>query len=456
MKNRSFLILIGVCALVVGYAAYDYWSEQRDSQQKAEQAILLKLGKDQITEVRLTRGDEIIALQRTPEGWQLTEPLNEVGDQTAIVDFVEGTTLEKSTDVAKEGSGINWAVFGLEKPAAKLSFKDNAGQTVEFMISEKKNFAGDYYLRKTGEEKVYVVSSTWNTRAQKKAIDFRDKRVLKKEPATFQEISYKIDSHMLFKVKKQGAEWSLIEGPKGSSTWILEAGRVNEIMSSLNVLLAQEILNSPTGKDMNDRSLKVPLVEISLQPNSGIPWKASFYQNSKSETYVLTSEPERLLKINSSDFIKYKTKTIDDLRDRHLAFKIDRDKAHTLDLTTSAGLAHFTSVDAAGWKVEKEDPELETKAESVPVLVSGLKNLMVSDFSPPNQVNPWAEMFAVRINDGSGKPVYSLEVLGSYSKGKDKMLKLKSSMQETAFGIEESKFLTLPLKDILRSKNKAH
>jgi len=75
MKNRGFLILGSLVILVGGYAAYDYWSDHHDSNLKAERSRLVKFDKDQIQDVILSRGTDKIHLQRTQEGWKITEPI---------------------------------------------------------------------------------------------------------------------------------------------------------------------------------------------------------------------------------------------------------------------------------------------------------------------------------------------------------------------------------------------
>ena len=312
MRNRRFLILIGVCALSIAYAAYDYWSDKAAEERKAEQATLLLMNKDQVAEVSLQRpsGDNI-QLQRTNEGWQIIAPIKEVADQNSVVDFVEGTTLEKSTDLVKEGEGIDWKLFGLDSPVANLSFSDNAGKKVEFLISGKKNFDGDFYVRRAGENKVFTASTTWARRANKKLLDFRDRRVLKKESTGFKKLVFEQSGKILFTTEKEGSEWKMTQGPGGINfqNWALDAQRVNELIFSLNNCLAQDILVKPEPKDLKVRKLDQASVKILLTPMTGEPWKVEFFEN-KTEVYALTSSPDRLLKIQSSDFLKYKNQTL--------------------------------------------------------------------------------------------------------------------------------------------------
>jgi hypothetical protein len=458
MKHRSFIVLIGVCVISLGYAAYDYWSDKAAEEKKAEQATLLKMNKDQVAEVVLQRqsGDNI-TLQRTGEGWQIINPITEVADQNSVVDFIEGTTLEKSTDLVKEGDGIDWKLFGLDAPAAQLSFADNAGKKIEFLISGKKNFDGDLYLRRSGENKVFTVSTTWNNRAQKKLLDFRDRRVLKKEPAGFKKLVFEAAGKNLFTVEKEASEWKMSQAAAESSdfkNWILDAPRVNEVIFSLNNCLAQEILVSPQPKDLKDRGLQKAAVKILLTPLTGDPWQVEFFET-KSEVYALTSSPARLLRIQTSDFLKYKNQTADALRDRHVAFRFDRDQVAQVQIVRGEFTASFTGIDGK-WTVENPTNDFEYKPESVLTLINSIKNLQVLDFKPPTAgVNDPAQPFSLRFLDKNAKLVLELRTLGAYAKEKDSMIKLKSSLLETDFGVEQSRLATLPLEELVHKKVKA-
>jgi hypothetical protein len=457
MKGRSFLILISMCALCVGYAIFDYWSDSKKEISKSEAAQLLKLDKDQINEVTFQRAENSFKLQRTSEGWKLVEPLQEVADQKAVVDFVEGTTLEKSVDLVKEGADIDWKVFGLSDPLLTLSFKDNAGASVGFAISAKKNFAGDYYLRKVGEDKVYTASATWFTRTQKRILDFRDRRVLKYEPAIYKTMHYLIENKTLFMAEKKASEWSFTKGPsEDAKNWILDSARVNEILFSLNNLQALEVILDTDAKALQQRGLKKVSVALKLNEGAEKAWSVEFYENPQKEVYALTTEPARLLKISPSDFTKIKNQTAENLRDRKLAFVFDKDLVTEVSVEAQLLSAKFIkSKSGDQWNVDKPEAQLTYKPESIAIFLNSLKNLQILDFNPPASVSYPVEKYNVKLSDKDAKKVLELSVNGTYEKNKSQFFRLHSSLFPQDFGMEATGFKNLPWKDLVQKKEKA-
>jgi hypothetical protein len=67
-------------------------------------------------------------LKRTVDGWFFESPLQEKADSEGVATFVEGLVLEKSSNVVKESEAVDWKVFGLDEPKARIRVTNNAGE----------------------------------------------------------------------------------------------------------------------------------------------------------------------------------------------------------------------------------------------------------------------------------------------------------------------------------------
>src|SRR5690348_6889968 len=101
LKGRTILVL---CLLLFGgYALYDFQQDKKKEEINMEEVRLLTVNFEQINFVEVQKDDSKIVLERSVDGWNLTSPIKDLADNSAVDDFIKNTVPERVIEVAKEG-----------------------------------------------------------------------------------------------------------------------------------------------------------------------------------------------------------------------------------------------------------------------------------------------------------------------------------------------------------------
>ncbi|MBV2169388.1 MAG: DUF4340 domain-containing protein [Bdellovibrio sp.] len=318
IKGRGILVL---CLLLFGgYAIYDYFQDQKKEEKNMEQARLLTVNFEQVDSFEIQKGNQKTRLKRTVDGWELVEPLQDLADNSVAEDFVKNVVPERVIEVAKEGEGIDWAVYGLDKPLGTITFKTTAGAQNVFEISEKKNFEDNVFARRDQEAKVLVLNSVWQNRVNKTALDFRDRRFLRHKIASVDELKLK-NAKGAWELKRVDGQWTAV----GKKEFKLDQNKVREILTAISDAKAAEIFDSKA-KLPNLKNLFT--LELMISDKK---WTAEVGQASDLLIYAKVSEPAFQLKMEAGALDKFIKMTLEDLKEQPPKMKEEETQAMTAE-----------------------------------------------------------------------------------------------------------------------------
>jgi hypothetical protein len=323
-RAKNLLMLAALVIVVVGYAIYDYRSDEKMAEQKENASLLFTLKPEQVSQLKIKNGSGEFTLVRDKDGWKITAPIHDSADNTAVNEYLAAAVDEKSTTVAMEGPQIDWKQYGLDEPRGTLALADNSGHTNSVAVGKVKNFQGDAFIRKNNDNKVLVAANTWFTRIDQSLMGLRDKRIYRGSLQGVQSLSLN-GYHMLNK----NGQWVSAEHPDDH----LDQNKVRELLSMLSQTSGLEIIaeGKITAKENSEWGFKKPAVSVVLISENGRKWKADFAQV-KNITRVHVSEPEVVYKIAPSDLGKFQSADLDSLRDKAEPFQFDRAAVSEVDL----------------------------------------------------------------------------------------------------------------------------
>jgi hypothetical protein len=395
--------------LVAGYAGYDYWSSQRQDQKTAAQKILLDAPVEQVRKITLQLGGPEIQLEKTEKGWKMTQPVADEANGTLIDQFLDGISTEKSQDTVAEGEKVDFAAFGLDQPKGVIELTLNSGKSIRYAIGRMKNYQGDAYLRKDNENKVLIVSSTWFSKVDKTALDFRDKRLMRRSNAKTDRISIETETEKFQLIKKDG-NWMTEAHPD----WKLDQNKIREFLSQLNSTEALEFIveGDATAAEMKKWGLSSPALRVKVEATTekeSKPWVAEFATFDK-VSRVHVSDPNRVLKISPPDFNKFVLLNLDSFRDRTEPFMFDHGKVRKIELKLGNKIFNLKS----------DDPKAKD-------LMNQFDKIKVADFGTPKSLKfdqeisfqdeagqevfrfQWGDLHPASAADPEGKKVYSAQ-----------------------------------------------
>lgn len=302
VKGRSILVL--ALLLFGGFAVYDHFQDKKKEEKTMTESRLLTVNFEQVDSVEIQKGDSKIILKRTVDGWELLEPLQDLADNSVTEDFVKGAVPERIIEVANEGVDVNWALYGLDQPLGKVTFKTSTGVQNTFEISEKKNFEENVFARRDGESRVLVINSVWQNRVNKTALDFRDRRFLRNKIAGVDKLSLKNDKGHLALQRVDG-KWQVT----GKNDFALDQNKVRDLLTVIADAKAAEIFAS--GHSLPSQKNLFTL-ELALGEKK---WIAAVGQAKDLLIYARVSDPQFLLKMAPGALDKLIKMSLDDLKE---------------------------------------------------------------------------------------------------------------------------------------------
>ncbi|MCX7977913.1 MAG: DUF4340 domain-containing protein, partial [Bdellovibrionaceae bacterium] len=317
-QARGTLILFLVVAVLGALTFWDFHSEEKKNKAELENTRIFPLDTEKIKSVSIRHGKDALKLSKDGQ-WRLETPVADAVDEPAVKDFLRDLTTERFQNVAREGEGIDWKIFGLDEPMATISVEESEGRKVSVLISAKKNFEGNSLIRIEGENRVLVAPFTLHSWATKKALDFRDRRILRADVSGVNEIIFS---------GKERLRLRLLEGQwraEGRDVEI-EASRVREFLNTLVNNKADEFAleGKATPAKRKELGLFRPVASIELG-FSDRRWKADFFRGQDKINYAEVSDPAFILKVPAFLLTRFEEMDINAFRNLKKPFEFSRD-----------------------------------------------------------------------------------------------------------------------------------
>lgn len=319
MKAKQLGLLSTAVAIVVAFAVYDYVREQNEESEKNESQKLFSLAKEGILGISITGKYDTVVLSKEDSGWKVEQPIEDSADEAAVDDLLNELADSKMKDVVSTNRS-DLAVYGLDKPIGEIRLS-MSGREQALSISSKKNFEGDIYVKYSDRPEVMTASGLLAARLEKKAFDYRDRRLFRGAVSEIEEIQFRGRKDR-FSIVSQDATWVAKQDPKLK----LDQNKVRNLVEDLGDLRASDYLE----EGVLDKNPKATIILIR---NDQTQWTADFFESNKVFS-AKASEPKQFIKLNPYEAAKFIDTTLDSLRDRAEAFQFDRNDVSFVQLTT--------------------------------------------------------------------------------------------------------------------------
>jgi hypothetical protein len=429
MKRPGLIILSAAVVLVGGYALYDYRQANPDPEKKQAADNISRLKEDQIAKFSIQKDSEIIEVEKKDGLWKMTKPIQDQANQISSRDFVSGVTSEKMIEVAKEGEAIDWNAYGFDHPKAVITLSTADGKTESFSVGNAKNFEGYSFVRQDSTNKVLVASSTWFAKADKKAGDFRDQRLMRLPNSQITKLIFDHGKEK-FSLDRKENIWLNFKQMKIR----LDQNKVREILGMLNNTEAIEFVSekAPAANDLKAWDLQNPSLRLTAETQDGKSWTAQFSSGKDRIYRVWVSDPQFVLKLSPVDAQKFILADFDSFRDRGEAFMFDRSKVKLVQI-----------------KQKDQSQELKNENdEKVAEIIKKISNLHVTSFmeKPGKDLNHQIILLGennkqlLKLNWGEPKKI---KIAGSEALG----VEAQSSLVDYGFILTQQEMNDLKLQD---------
>jgi peptidyl-prolyl cis-trans isomerase B (cyclophilin B) len=324
----SGILLIASIALVLLSVYVLKPQFQKDKEQKDSSTLLWKNAKrDQISEIFISTIDQSFTLKRKEDSksWSLeTNGKSFEADTSSVDSFISSLISTKKEDSVQ----IDSTKSGLQAPVVRLkvTYKDEKNQKIETEILIGEDSPVDYqsYAQWAHENTPFMVSKTLKSVSNKKAADFRNKKVFNANLADLKSIQTMGKKTFSLELG-EGGKWFIQTGKR---KLLADKGAASDWLSSLNNIKALSFPeNTKDKKNLEKYGLSKAENKISFLTlkNEKTDWMISKDKNQKeSKVYSTNNKSETIYEMPPS-LISEVNKDYDDLRHKQL-ISLDKNK----------------------------------------------------------------------------------------------------------------------------------
>lgn len=330
--QTTAVLAVILLALGAFYYVYEIKGGPEREKASAQKGRLFAAEATDVTELTLKRGDEVVALKREADGWQLRGPVTARGDR-GRVDETLTTVLTARIDREIDATPKELGEFGLDRPAAEVTLRLKDGRQVGLLLGAKSPTGVWVYAREPQKPAVFVVGESVLRDVTRPLAEFRDKTVLAFDPRSVSAVEVVLRDATLA-VEQADGKWRLtrpvaLAADRDTVTEFLErlqTEKVKEFVAEAPKSLAPYGLERPvrvsvhTGRD-KDRATKSLLFGNADRAKQGV------YAMRPGETSVLLL-PEAAWTAVPKNVAALRNKTV---------VEFERDRVSRIDLESPKG-----------------------------------------------------------------------------------------------------------------------
>lgn len=350
------VLFVAFLALVLWVYFYEIEGEKTRQAAKEREESLLRLEQDQISSVRMDRpGQDSILLEKIGEGWALKAPLEGPADKTSVDSLVRdlGTARIDRTFV-EVGAGPG--EYGLAEPRLKLTVEAGGENRVLSVGSD--DFTGSkVYVQVQGESQVHVVSDRLFTTADKKLMDWRDKKVISMERDKVAVVEIFRASEKL-RLKKENGKW-MLESPLQEAA---DQSAVSGLLSSLEFAEAKRFV-AEESDELGRYGLEKPRLRVRFQQEGQDQWETLELGNEfeEAEDQYLARNPARSPVFSIGKEVRDKlVQELWEFRDKDV-IDVDQDEIASVSVNIGDQEIHARREDYK-WILEKPEEQKDKEA----------------------------------------------------------------------------------------------
>lgn len=380
MKPRTTLVLVFIALVFGGFVALDYYRGTSTEEALTKSKRILDFQSKDISGVTIELTNQVYALEKTGDQWQIKQPLNVRANYSAVSSILDELEFaERSRTISgKELKGQDLSGFGLKNPRIRLTLQGKK-QPMVLLVGNETPTKDAVYAQVQGSENVLVAPRSIYDRLNRSLDDLRDRTVIEFLPASATRLEIKSADRDIELAKSSAAtnaepRWALTH-PLAARA---DQRKVSELLADLNELRAADFV-SEDPRDVHTYQLDEPEREITIW--TGESGKTLVLgralTNDASKVYAKLKSTDSIYTVPSATAQKFAVQA-NDLRDTQvLAFS--EDDVHGIELLHGTDRISLVQTNS-GWTITA--PVLVAAEETaVEQLVSHLSSLSATQFA---------------------------------------------------------------------------
>jgi len=394
MKFKTTLIMfIAMVILIVAYAIVGRrvpttaQMEERGKKVFADPDFYRKDGdkklglSDLVTKLRLKKGDRTVTLVKKGEqdkaAWKMTEPLKVRGDKSEVNSVLsEFEWMNKDRAIREEEGGkpLDLPKYGLDKPQIEATFWIGDREWT-LQVGKKTAVGAKAYVRRVGEDPVYVVSDSVIDKLDKTANKMRDKTVLPLEKDRVDKVALDYASRPGIECKRDPDGWNLARPIRDYAA----KDKVEEVIDKVRDLkIDVEDFITEDASDLAKYGLDKPRVKVAITEEGSTRTLilGAAAKDKKDKLYAKRQEEPAIFALKNS-VVDDLTKKVNDLRDKK-ALRFDTSDVEKVETTIGKEQVVVAKV-GDDWKIQKP-AEMDADTTEVTNFLDAIRNLEAEEW----------------------------------------------------------------------------
>src|SRR5437763_14244546 len=389
MNWRTTTILL-VVVVALGLYIKFYESKRpgtEDAEKRAQNVV--NIDRDKVDGILIQNGDDKIDLRRRDQKWRLETPVKDQADSVAVDNLLSDLeSWQKQTTIpAKEidADKGRLAEFGLNKPKLRLKLSGQ-GAPPEIWLGKDAALEGKMYVRFENSKETYLVPQTVKKDVEKKADDFRDKKLTDLTATQVARVEVKTVTGEL-ELQKKSEHWEIVK-PMHART---NDQKVGDLIAQVTTARIEQFVAEDRG-DLHPYGLAEPRGSITLFPGEDKPPnKTEPSRPDQGQILQIGSVPEKnkeqvYVRFSARSFVYTLPKKIEaildtkpnDLRDQHLV-RFDRNILDRITIEPPGKPKVVLARKNEAWTIASRN-NVPANAGEASRLIDTLSNQMVTKF----------------------------------------------------------------------------
>ena len=444
---------LGFLTLSIGAGIYyfEFYKKEKDRLEKERSEKLLQLNVDNITFFSIEKNNDTITLQKINNDWSLLEPVQDKADVIVIEQILKDIDQQKLQIIETH----KLQEFGLEKPLAKIIFKNNQGRSQKISVGTEKNFENLPFIQIDDKPIISVGKSSWLDIVEKNITYFREKRLYRQDLAKIIKVEVKSlnDKFTLIKDKQK---WISPEHPEDE----LDQNIVREYIKIWAESSVREYLSEaePSETDKRKKGLAQSKVELSFESEQD-SWDVILNLDEKDKAlYALTSRPTHLMTLDISRWEKFANANLDQMRDRTTLMTFSKNEVEKIYYKYNGNEAQLENQNST-WVLKTPQPEhLDFNPIAVEKFLDRVHDLKISEFITADVAKKFIGLNMIILKSANDKLIFQLNwgpLLKLRFRGVEKEVYLaRTQIGSMIFALDKEKIEALGFSDILKEIKK--
>ena len=356
---KTTFIWVIVLAAIGGYSYLDYEKTRVEEIKKDEETRLFPFYPKNVLAIVLKKENSFIELERWDEGWKIVKPLEAKADDEAVEKFL-GYVTDARNDAEYvmdyDPSPERVAEFGLTNPTVSVTLKTGKELTEHTIVfGDRAPSKGVAFAQLKGKKTIYRVLAYARAEADKDALYFRDKTVLRIVPVMIDQlVIQRPDSSIRVKLPDDADKWELEKPIKARADHI----KVFELLGRFhNAEVVKFVAESKD--DLSKYGLSKPDIKLLFWLSGDVQKTVTMSigkRNPEMRGYYVTMSDRDSVFILEEDIIHTIPREANELRSRELFF-FEPEKLKRIEIRKPSGSIAMVKGKDLEWRKNNVDGE---------------------------------------------------------------------------------------------------